>query len=474
VAYRTSSPPRTALDDVTRDRSRLVLPALLGATVIGTLSNNILNVPLRDITDGFGASVSSGVLVVSSFVLVLAAAMPLTGWIGDRFGRKRTLVVALLIMTAAQFGAAIAPSLGVLVGIRALQGLAGSAIPPTVMGMLADLYPLHRRSRMIGLWAAANGAAQAIGPPVGGVLAAWWGWRSIFWLLGPLTAFVLVFARALPGGRRHQPAPLHWPGAVSVTLGATLLMVCATLIPQRAVPVWLDASLGGVGLGCLAAFVALSSRAEHPIIAPRLLIEARFLRSTIAIFAQMFALICVLVAVPLYLTGTLGQSTAAAGLLFFVLPAAMALLAPVVGAISDRLGPRRVMRTGLAVLALASLGIGAFTEVDARGLGVLCLLLVVVGVGVALVQTPSATGATRSPAGAKGPALGLFNMMRFGGSAFGAAWVAVLYPRGALLALFAGAAVLLGLALALSFAGSDPDPSFAGSDPDPSPAAGAG
>lgn len=457
MAYSTRSAPSNATNPVPPKPGAFVLPALLGATVIGTLSNNILNVPLGEVTDSFGASVSSGVLVVSSFVLVLAAAMPVTGWVGDRVGRRRILIAALLIMAVGQFGAALAPSLATLVAVRAVQGLAGSAIPPSVMGMLAELYPVKRRSRMIGLWAAANGGAQAIGPPVGGLLADLWGWRSIFWLLGPLTIVVIVFGRGLPQTRRERPAPLHWPGAVSLTLGATLLMLCATLTGQRSAPVWLDVSAGLAGVVCLAVFGVVSARAAHPLLAPRLLTETRFLRSSIAVFAQMFALITVLVAVPLYLTGALGLSTSTTGLLFFVLPAAMAVLAPVVGMLSDRVGPRRVMRGGLALLCAASVGIGAFAQQGGRNLALLSVLLIVVGIGVALVQTPSATGATRSPAGAQGSALGVFNMMRFGGSAFGAAWVAVLYPHGALLALFAGAAVLLALAFAISFVGPEPE-----------------
>ncbi len=458
MAYPTRSDPSVITGAPSPQLSPFVLPALLGATVVGTLTNNIVNVPLRDITDSFGASVSSGVLVVSSFVLLLAAGLPLSGWVGDRFGRKRTLIATLVLMATAQVCAAIAPSLGVLVGVRAVQGLVGAAVPTSVMGMLAQLYPIRRRARMMGLWAAANGAAQAIGPPLGGLLTDLWGWRSIFWLLAPLTVVVIVFSRALPTVPGERSAALHWPGAVSLTSGATLLMLCATLIPQRSAPIWIDLVLGGLGVGALGVFVAVSARAEHPLIAPRLLVEARFLRSTIAVFAQMFALISVLIAVPLYMTGTLGYSTAVTGLLVFALPGAMAVLAPVVGMLSDRAGPRRVMRSGLLVLALAGGGIGAFTAQGARNIAVLCGLLVVAGVGVALVQTPSATGATRSPAAAQGSALGVFNMMRFGGSAFGAAWVAVLYPHGAFLALFGGTAVLVALAFGLSFSGSDPIP----------------
>lgn len=435
----------------------LVLPALLGATVIGTLSNNILNVPLREITDSFHASVSAGVLVVSSFVLVLAAGMAITGWIGDRFGRNRTLTIALVLMAAAQLGAALAPSLGVLVALRAVQGLACSAIPPQVMGMLAEIFPARQRARMIGAWAAANGAGQAIGPPLGGLLTDLWGWRSIFWLLTPLTVVVILACRGLPASR-GRPAPLHWPGAVLLTVGATLVMTCATAIPQRAVPVWVDVALGVAGLAGLVGFVLVSRRAAQPMIVPRLIVEVRFLRSAVATLMQMFALMCVLVAVPLYITGTLHHSTAVTGALFFALPAAMALLAPFVGMLSDRVGARRVLRLGLAVLAVSCAALGWFTQRGGHNLVLLCVLLVVVGVGVSLVQTPAATGATRSPAGHTGTALGLFNMTRFGGSAFGAAWVAVLYPKGELFVLFGSAALLLVVALTVTVLGPDPVP----------------
>ena len=212
MTYPTRPAPAVTDDEQVPRLGPFVLPALLGATVVGTLSNNIVNVPLRNITDSFGASVSAGVLVVSSFVLVLAAAMALTGWVGDRFGRRRILIAALILMAVAQLGAALAPSLGTLVAVRAVQGLACSAIPPSVMGLLAELYPVGRRSRMMGLWAAANGGAQAVGPPLGGLLADVWGWRSIFWMLTPITIAVLSFTRGLPRTPRKRTTPLHCPG----------------------------------------------------------------------------------------------------------------------------------------------------------------------------------------------------------------------------------------------------------------------
>jgi Na+/melibiose symporter-like transporter len=267
---------------------------------------------------------------------------------------------------------------------------------------------------------------------------------------------VILACRGLPSDRGRD-TPLHWPGAACLTVGATLVMTAATVVPQRAVPVGVDIGLGVAGVATLALFVILSRRAAQPMIVPGLILELRFLRSSIATLTQMFALMCVLVAVPLYLTGTLHHSTAVAGALFFALPAAMALLAPLVGMLSDRVGARRVLRLGLGVLAVSCLALGWFTQDTAHSLVLLCGLLILVGVGVALVQTPAATGATRSPAGQTGAALGLFNMVRFGGSAFGAAWVAVLYPRGSLFLLFGGSALLLVGALVATLLGTDPE-----------------
>ncbi|MGH8961371.1 MAG: MFS transporter [Jatrophihabitantaceae bacterium] len=455
-AERSTGPPA--------QRGAMVLTALLGATLLGTLSNNILNVPLREITRAFHAPLASGVLVITSFVLVLAAAMAFTGWVGDRFGRRRTLICALTLMAVAQVGAALAPSLPVLIGLRAVQGLACAAIPPSVMGLLSTTYPSDQRARMMSAWAAANGVGQAVGPPLGGLVADLFGWRSIFWMLAPLALLALLgVARGLPKDS-GRASPLHWPGAICLTAGAALTMTAATTLPQHSVPIWVDVALAVAGVLLLALFALVSARAEHPLIRPRLIVESRFLRSAVASFAQMFALATVLVAVPLYITGEMGRTTAVTGLLVFALPATMAVLAPGVGLLSDRTGPRRVLRVGLLVLAGASVGFGFFTDTDARGLAVLVALLIAVGVGVALVQTPSATGATRSPAGQTGSALGLFNMMRFGGSALGTAWVAVVYPHGALLLLFSGAALMLVIAVAATYLGPDPLPYSAGSD----------
>jgi len=430
---------------------------LLSATVLGTMCNNVVNVPLRSIASEFGRPLSAAVLCVGAFALTLAVAMPFVGWLGDRWGQSRVLSGSVALMLLAQVLAALAPSLPVLIALRALQGLACSAIPPMVMGLLGAFYP-GRRLEVMGAWAAANGIGQAIGPPVGGLVDDLWGWRVIFWMLAAFCLVVLVALRRCVPEVRPRETPLDVRGAVLLTGGVTLVLVGLTSFSQRDTPGLVVACCLGAGVTMLVGYVVASRRRETALVPLPVLLELRFVRSTAAAFAQMFCLGTSLVALPLLFTGPLGMSTALAGVLFFTLPAVMAVGAPLVSRASRMLGPRLVLRSGLgtliagAVLTGVVAGSGSSTEVAV----VLTALLLVLGFGMAMVQTPAAAGATSSAAGGYGAAVGLFNLVRFSGSATAAAWVAWVYPTGHLLVLFGACSVLAAGGLAISWLGRDP------------------
>jgi EmrB/QacA subfamily drug resistance transporter len=445
-------------------RAGWLLAALLGATFLGTVSNNIVNVPLRQITDGFSAPVTQGVLVASAAVLVLAVAMPTTGWVSDRLGRRRTLVLAMSVLLVGTVGAAVSPTLPLLVASRALQGVGCALVPTAVMGTLARLWPAGRRNRVMGMWGAANGIGQAVGPPIGGLLADAFGWRAIFWLLVPITVAVLVLVGTMMPRDPAQRVPIDVPGIGSLTLGVAALMGAITVAPQDGVPRWIPLAGLAVGVVALTGFVVSGLRRPEGYIDPRLLVETRWLRSAVGVFVQQVTLFSVLVAVPLHLTGVVGLSGTATGLLVFLLPVVWAASAPLVGRLADRIGPRAVLRTGLVVLGSTSVVLAVLLGARSSAVPAFGVVLVVAGLGVALVQTPSLGGATRSPAGQKGAGLGLFNMMRFVGASVGAAAVAATYPD-SLGWLFGGCAAFALLGLGLSFAGREvPDaaPSPAG------------
>ncbi|WP_458319525.1 MFS transporter [Mycolicibacterium brisbanense] len=450
---RSPGPPGPALDHGTP----LGLTALLAGTVVGTLSNNVVNVPLNAIIDEFGAPLGNGVFVVVGFLVCFAATIPLAGWFGDRFGRRRVYCAALLATAVCAIGAATAPSLPLLIAWRSAGGVAAAAFAPAVMGLIAWMFSGQARGRAMGAWASANGIGQAIGPSLGGLVADHWGWRWVFVPLVPvaLAGFLgtLRYVPRFPGTRMR----FDLAGASALTIGAALLMLGLALVSQPDVTVWCALGVVVLAVAVLGWFGRHCARAGNPFVDVRLVTESRFVRSCAAAFAQMFCLGATLLAVPLYLVGN-SVSISAAGIVLFTVPAAMAVLGPGVGRWQDRLGPRRVLRTGLVVLLIAQVALAVAVAQHRLLLPAMVAVLVAVGVGIALVQTPAATGATRSPAGEHGTGLGLFNLVRFGGSACGAAWVAVALGVGGYPLVFAACAVIVTLGLAGSFLGPDPAP----------------
>lgn len=451
--------PAVRLEDGSDDRigTPLGLAALLAGTLVGTVSNNVVNVPLGAIIDEFDAPLGNGVFVVVGFLVCFAATIPLAGWFGDRFGRRRIYCAALLATAVCAVGAATAPSLPLLIAWRSLGGVAAAAFAPAVMGLIAWMFSGPRRGRAMGAWASVNGIGQAVGPSLGGLVADNWGWRWVFVPLVPvaLAGFVgtLRYVPRFPGMRM----PFDLAGAAALTIGSAMLMLGLALVSQPDMPGWLVAAAVTVAVSALAWFVWHCARTPNAFVDVRLVTESRFVRSCLAAFAQMFCLGATLLAIPLYLVGQ-SVSISAAGMMLFAVPATMAVLGPLVGRWQDRLGPRRVLRSGLLLLLIAQVGMTVTVSQDRLVLGALIAVLVIGGVGISLVQTPAATGATRSPAGEQGTGLGLFNLLRFGGSACGAAWVAVALDLAGYSTVFIACAVVVALGLAGSFVGPDPQP----------------
>lgn len=431
------------------------LAPLLAGTFIGTLSNNIVNVPLKQMIAGLHVQLSSGALVVISFNVTFATLMPLTGWAGDRFGRRRVFCAALVTLGTGAAGAAVSPNLACLVAFRIVEGAGTAAILPNVMAITSQLFGHRRRGRAFGFWSAANGLGQALSPLLGGALSAWSSWRGIFWPTVPITIIALAatlrYVPRVPG----MKTPIEWRGALSLTVGATLLLSAAAMVPVPAVNRAVIVATGAAGLAAIAICTRVSLTMERPFLVPSLLREPSFLRSSLAVAAQMFCFASILLAVPLNLTRR--GSVIDAGLFVFAMPATMTVFAPVSGLMTEMAGPRKTIRAGMAVLIAAVTLLAVLLHSASTGSVALVGVLVAAGCGVALVQTPAATGATRSVAGQAGSGIGLFNLFRFAGSALGACWVSLsLASSGSYTLLFAGCAVVVLLGLAATWAGPTP------------------
>ena len=376
-----------------------VLPLLLG-TLTSTLSNNIVNVPLRDIMQDLNVSLARGALVVISFTLTTAIMMPIAGWLADRLGRRKVYLWAVSMVGVASCGASLAPTLDVLVAFRVLQAMAAASTLPAAMGILTELYGIESRGRALGMWAASNGLGQAIGPPAGGLIAAWLSWRWIFTptIVMSVLAAGIAFV-VLPRDAGHA-GTLDWRGAVTLSGGAGLVMAGAGAVPQVGVRSPLVIALVASGLGVLVLFRRTMRRAVAPFVDPELFCEFSFIRSTVAVFTQMFCLGATLLAVPLYLTRTLGRSTTTAGLIVFAFPAALTFVAPFAGRAAMGARTHWILRLGLLILLIAQVLMAAALSWLTPHNWTIVSVLVVGGAGTALVQAPAATGATRSRWGA--------------------------------------------------------------------------
>ncbi|UHH14993.1 MFS transporter [Streptomyces malaysiensis subsp. malaysiensis] len=215
--------------------ARWGLLPLLTATLTTTMANTVVNVPMTSILAELHAPLSRGVLVATAFPVTLAALMPLSGWLGDRFGHRRVLSAAMLCMVVGAAGAALAPNLPVLVAFRMVQGLAAAPVLPGVMVLVVQVLGEERRGRAMSLWAAANGAGQALGPTTGGLLSELFGWRAVFWQIVPLAALVVLGGRLLlPADDRTVPRlRLDWSGALTITGAAALFLVSMSAVPSQ-------------------------------------------------------------------------------------------------------------------------------------------------------------------------------------------------------------------------------------------------
>ncbi|MBP2366965.1 MFS transporter [Pseudonocardia parietis] len=394
-------------------------------TFASTIANTLVTVPLAAITADLGAPLTAGTLVVVAFNLTCAAMLPIAGWLGDRIGRRRLFLISMVGVAVGATGAALAPNLPTLVGFRAVQGLSGALVLPTVLALLTAAAAPEHRGRAVSWWAAANGAGQAAGPTIGGLLADTTGWRSVFAVIVPFALVAFLGALRLLPHDEPRAARLDIGGALTLTLGTVGVLVGASALgplgPGSPV-VWIGFGAGSLALG---AFVVVERRVARPFVPLGLFLDARFVRSSVAALAQMLCLTAILLAVPLFLLAEFGLPAREAGLLVVAVPAAMTVLAPVVGRLTEGWSPRWALRCGLLVLATAA-GALAWFFATASALPALVAVCAAVGCGMALTQTPAATGAARSAQLAgSGAGLGVFNSLRFVGAALGGVVVAL-------------------------------------------------
>lgn len=412
-----------------RVNTRLLLAVVVTAILISVLNQTFVNVVVPDIQDAYGATQGQVGWVITGYLLVFAVGIPLYGRIADLYSLRRTFAVGLTVFAAGSLACALAPTLPLLVAGRILQAVGASAIPALGFASVAKALPPGERGMALGLLSSSVGIGAAVGPVVGGAAAGLTGWQVLFYAT---LVFSLVLVppalKVLPGAPETGTPPgllaaIHHfdvPGGLALALSAGLALFGVT--EGQVAGFGSPASWGSFLLSIVAAafFVRRIAVADEPFVSPRLFGNRAFLATAGVGFFMMFCNIASLVLVPLLLSSANGLSSGSIGLVLAPGALAVAFLSPVAGRLSDRFGPRLLVRSGLAVIGLSTFFVGTFA---AGGSAMLVALGILgQGLGFAAANSPNANAATNvlSPA-ESGVGLGIYQLLFFIGGGFGTA-----------------------------------------------------
>ncbi|HEY6888338.1 MAG TPA: MFS transporter [Solirubrobacter sp.] len=450
------------------------------AAFMTSLDTMVVTTALPTMHAELGGSVGQLEWTMNAYYLAFACLLITAAGLGDRFGRRKVLVVGLAAFGASSAAAALAPGLGALIAARAVQGGAAAAIMPLTLTVISEAYPPQTRGRAIGIWGALLGLGGVLGPLAGGGLVELVGWRGIFWVNVPIAAVVAVAALIVVSETRGPRHPLDIRGLVLVSAGCFGLawgLVRSADHGWGAPEVWVPLVLGA---GLVAAFVRAEHRAAFPMM-PTSLFRSRDFSTANGVSLCIYASL----SGSVYLMSQFFQisqhaSPLVAALRFVPWPAPVLVIAPLAGSWAAKYGNRVLLVVGMGLHTLGMVWFALVVDASTPYLA-LCGPLVVSGVGIACVF-PTVSNAVVSAVAPErmGIASGVNGSIRELGGVLGVALAATVFAHGggyATTASFAAGfmdamwacAALAGLGLIVALLAAPPRPEPAREAPDGEP-----
>ncbi|HEX6419738.1 MAG TPA: MFS transporter [Acidimicrobiales bacterium] len=408
--------------ELTRTGRRRVLVTMCVALALVVSAVASLNIALPAVAAGTGASQTELQWIVDAYALVFAGLLLFSGAVGDKYGRRHTLVIGLAVFGGAYAVGALVDDPALLIAVRAVAGVGSALVMPSTLSIITTAFPPEERSRAVGTWAGVAGGGAVLGLLISGVLVEVADWQWVFAANAAWAALALAAAvRWVPHSREPGQPPLDHAGAALSALGLAGVIFATIEGPTRG---WSDALVvGGYVAGgiLLAAFVAWELRAAHPMLDPRLFARRGFRTGTVSMTLQFFALFGFFFGGLQYLQLVRGYSPLEAALALVPLAITVALLSRVAAPrLVNRFGHRRVDAAGLAVLA-GGFAVLATLDVDSSYPHILGGL-VPLAAGVGLATTPATASIVAAlPAGKQGVASAVNDTAREVGGAVGIA-----------------------------------------------------
>ncbi|GAA1600303.1 MULTISPECIES: DHA2 family efflux MFS transporter permease subunit [Kribbella] len=377
-----TSAATTAAPALTGARRFGVLVALCLAVLVLGLDTTVLNVALPTLAKDLDASTGQLQWMANSYNLVLAALLLPAGLLGDRYGRRKLIAIALTLFGLASLACALSGSAGQLIAARAFLGIGAAMIVPVALSLITVLFRTEQeRKKAIGFFVVANSIGMPLGPIVGGLLLDHAGWQWIFVINVPI-AFLAALAVTLlvPESRSANRPAIDWLGIVLSSAGLATLVYGVTKAGETS---WSDAATIvslGLAVVLIAGFLIWQRRNREPLIELRLFRERVFTGGAVLLTVSVFAIFGLLFTMPQYFQGINGSDALHTGLKLLPFIGGMTVGAKLAEPVESRIGTRLVVMAGFVVMA-AGFVLGAFTDLG-TGYGYTASWFVVVGFGL--------------------------------------------------------------------------------------------
>jgi EmrB/QacA subfamily drug resistance transporter len=397
------------------------------------LDLTIVNIAIPSMITKLHASLDSILWVINGYALILAALLITAGRLGDLRGQRSLFILGVTVFTAASAACGFSPTVGWLVAFRVVQGIGAALLMPQTLALLTMVFPPERRGAAFGIWGAVAGVATIAGPTLGGLLVTAFGWPYIFFINVPIGVIVVALSFALiPDMRTGAEHKLDFPGVALASLA--LLAICYGLVEGQkynwgtitsfiSIPLVLAV---GVALFAVFLFVQARSQGGEPLVPFELFRDRNFSLMNWMAGAVAIGMMGIFLPFTIYLQSALGYSAIKAGLTMAPPSVVAMFLAPVAGRLTDRIGGKYILLTGLLCFA-TGMGVTAAIASTTSSWQDFLPSLALAGVGIGCTFAPMTTTAMQNvQPRLAGAASGMINTVRQVGAVIGTATVGAL------------------------------------------------